>query len=383
MPLKILAPILLIIGAALGAVLTLFFSASDPIAPGLHEEVARHHFEAQQTTLVQRRLVTEWHEAVGTVRPRTESQIEAQVTAQILEVRVDSGQRVAAGDLLIRLDDRQLASRREQARQAVKSAMAAREQARQSVFAAEAALTQAETAHTRTQTYFESRAATAQDVEASESAFRQAQAGLARAREGLAGTQFSVAQAEESLKEAEIAISYTRIQAPADGEVLQRRADPGDLAVPGKPLLILQTSGQMMLEAHVREGLIASVRVGMQLPVSLGAGDQTIDARVDEIAPYADARSRTFLVKAALPELPNVYSGMFGKLLIPVGEHDAVLIPRQAVRRVGQLELVWVQDPHWQRRFIQTGQRIDNLVEVLSGLEGLETIGWRELKGER
>lgn len=375
---KLMIPLVLIAGAVLGAVLMHVLQGPDPVAPGLLPEAPRHQFDAQHTAVVQRQNIPEWYEAVGTVRPRTESRIESLVTAQIREVLVDSGQRVVAGELLVRLDDRQLASRLAQARQAAKSAVAAREQAQQSVVAAEAALVQAETAFGRVKTLFDAQAATSQDLEAAESMFRQTRAGLERARNALAGADSAVQQADEGVREADIAMSYTRIEAPAAGEVLQRLADPGDLAVPGKPLLILQTSAQLMLEAYIREGLIGAVTPGLELSVHLSTIDQMVTARVDEIVPYADARSRTFLVKAALPALEQLYSGMFGKLLIPMQEHLVILIPSQAVRRIGQLEQVWVQAPHWHLRFIQTGRRLGDRVEVLSGLEGHETIGWRK-----
>jgi multidrug efflux pump subunit AcrA (membrane-fusion protein) len=111
--------------------------------------------------------------------------------------------------------------------------------------------------------------------------------------------------------------------------------------------------------------------------VDLRTLNQRVDATVEEIIPYADPQTRTFLVKAALPTLQGLYPGMFGKLLIPVEEHKVVLVPRVAVRRVGQLELIYVkEDEAWHTRYIKTGQAHDTHVEVLSGLAGGETIGW-------
>jgi multidrug efflux pump subunit AcrA (membrane-fusion protein) len=93
--------------------------------------------------------------------------------------------------------------------------------------------------------------------------------------------------------------------------------------------------------------------------------------------PYADPVSRTFLVKAGLPVVEGLFPGMFGKLRIPVGEREIVRIPAKAVRRVGQLELVYVKHADtWFSRFIKTGQPSGELIEVLSGLDGQEEIGW-------
>ena len=68
---------------------------------------------------------------------------------------------------------------------------------------------------------------------------------------------------------------------------------------------------------------------------------------------------------------------MFGKLRVPVGRQRMVTVPAVAVRRVGQLELVHVQEgSDWQTRHIKTGRRLGDAMEVLSGLAGGETIGW-------
>ena len=97
---------------------------------------------------------------------------------------------------------------------------------------------------------------------------------------------------------------------------------------------------------------------------------------VEEIVPYADPQTRTFLVKAALPAMDGLYPGMFGRLRIPVQERQVVAAPKAAIRRVGQLELVTVKENGgWKQRFVKTGNAVDaSLVEVLSGLNGNEIV---------
>jgi len=120
---------------------------------------------------------------------------------------------------------------------------------------------------------------------------------------------------------------------------------------------------------------VSKVRLGDIRPVRLPTLDTTVDAVIDRIVPFVDPRTRTFLVKAHLPEIVGAFPGMYGKLMIPHGEVDVVVIPPGAVRRVGQLELVTVQTPQgWQRRSIKTGIMHDDRIEVLSGLEGGEIL---------
>lgn len=333
--------------------------------------------EAPVTTARARvELVRRWFEASGTVRPRTETRIESQVTAQVVTVAVRPGSRVTKGQVLVSLDNRQLLARLDQARQGLKSAQASREQARQAVISAQAAYDQAAASFKRTRTYFESKAATQQDLEKAQSLYSQAKAGLARAQEAQSGTMAGIKQAAEVVREAEIGLGYTRILAPETGEVLKRLVEPGDLALPGKPLLVLQTAGTYRLEAHVREGLISRVRLGMQLPATIATLGKEVQTDVEEIIPYADPQTRTFLVKASLPPINGLYPGMFGKLRIPVQTENVVVIPENALRIVGQLEMVTVKEgDRWTRRYIKTGRRLDKHVEVLAGLKGDEVLG--------
>ncbi|BBO69296.1 secretion protein HlyD [Desulfosarcina alkanivorans] len=349
----------------------------DKIEPGVFTAVEKAPFSPGRTAAAEVRETDQVYEAVGTVRPRTETRIEARVTGQVLDVRVSPGDPVTKGQLLVSLDSRQMTSRLNQARQALKTAEAGREQARHLLEGARAGFKQARANYDRVRRYFDSQAATAQDLEQAESTFRQAEAGVKRAEEGLAAAKAGILQARAVVDESTISIEYTRILAPEDGVVLKRFVEPGDLALPGKPLLALRTSGAMRLEAYVREGLITRVEPGASLDVDIETLDRLVAATVEEIVPYADPNSRTFLVKASMPPVEGLYPGMFGKLRIPVGRQRIVTMPWAAVRRVGQLELVHVKaGDGWQTRHVKTGVRLGDAVEVLSGLDGSETLGW-------
>jgi len=114
----------------------------------------------------------------------------------------------------------------------------------------------------------------------------------------------------------------------------------------------------------------------MQLPATIATLGKEVQTDVEEIIPYADPQTRTFLVKASLPPINGLYPGMFGKLRIPVQTENVVVIPENALRIVGQLEMVTVKEgDRWTRRYIKTGRRLDKHVEVLAGLKGDEVLG--------
>lgn len=84
--------------------------------------------------------------------------------------------------------------------------------------------------------------------------------------------------------------------------------------------------------------------------------------------PQAESASGTFSVKVTGPCPKGAYPNMFGRLIMPLGEEEAVVVPAQAVRRVGQLTVVDVVDGNTiRRRAVQLGRQMDEGYEVLSG----------------
>jgi multidrug efflux pump subunit AcrA (membrane-fusion protein) len=101
---------------------------------------------------------------------------------------------------------------------------------------------------------------------------------------------------------------------------------------------------------------------------------------VEERAPEADPATRTFLVKAPLPNDSGARPGNFGRLRFLIGEREAILIPAGSVRRIGQLETVRViENDRVLVRHIRTGASVEDQVEVLSGL----SVGERLVMEER
>jgi RND family efflux transporter MFP subunit len=367
------------IGAGALVVLMAWMSGSltpGRIGPGSVPDLPRRGPEPVAEAKAALAAVPEVVEAVGTVRPRTEVQVEAQVTGKVLKVNVRAGDKVARGDVLVVLEDREYRTRLERAGQGRQSAAAQREQARQAVAAARAGLAESEAQYRRLQALHAEKAVTTRELEQAESGYLQAKAALAQAQDGIVAAEAGVGQAGKAVEEAQIGLDYATVRAPEAGEVARRMVEPGDVAAPGKTLLLLQTPGSLRLEAYVREGLISRARVGTELPVAIGAAGQNVAGVVEEVVPAADPATRTFLVKVGLPPLPGVYPGMFGRLLVPAGERSAVLVPAGAVRRVGQLDTVMVREgAGWHSVYVKTGAASNGEVEILAGLAGNETVG--------
>jgi RND family efflux transporter MFP subunit len=358
--------------------LTVLACDADTIVPGQTKEAGSPGVVVGQTVEVESQMISQTQSAVGTIRPLTQTRIESQVSGQVLAINVSPSDRVTAGQPLVRLDSRQLTARLEQAKEGLSIAKNAVVQAQKAGEESQAGLDQARAAYLRTKTLFEKDVVPSQQLEIDRAAYLQAKARVAQSQEKIQAARTGIRKAKEVVKEAQIGLEYADIRSPAAGVVVQRLVDPGDIAVPGKSLLVIQTSGSLRLEARVREGLIHKVIQGHTYEVKIQTLGKAVEATIEEIVPYADPDTRTFLVKAALPETPGVFPGMFGRLRIPLDQEKTLLIPREAVIRVGQLEMVNVKsrDGAFHSVYIKTGQAYGDKIEVLAGLNDSETIGY-------
>jgi len=297
-----------------------------PAAPSLPAVPVR-----VQTVQPRQRTATE--EVVGTVRSKLRSVIEAKVSGRIARMLVVPGQQVQAGALLVELDAREIQARYDQAR---------------------ALLEQAEREYKRRQALLKDNTISPAEFDAAESQLRVAQA---------------------AVQEAETLLTYTKVVAPFTGLVTAKRADVGDLAAPGKPLLEMEDPTTLRLEADVPEALLDKVKLGDKLPVTIPAAGLTVVGVVSEITPVADPASRTFPVKVDLPPAAGLRSGQFGRVAVPVAQLQAIRVPSQAVILRGQMELAFVvSDGRAQMRLVKTGKRLDGEVEIVSGLNAGEQL---------
>ena len=174
--------------------------------------------------------------------------------------------------------------------------------------------------------------------------------------------------AQAAVAEAEAQFSYATLRAPFAGVITEKKVLPGDLAAPGVPLLVLESTQRLRAEGSVPEKAAAALRPGVQVSVLLDDASDAVTGTIEEISAAADAVSRSVLVKVALPA-GAARSGQFARLQIGAGTTDVVAVPRAAVTRFGQMERVWVVvDGRATLQLVQTGRARNDHVEVIAGL---------------
>jgi RND family efflux transporter MFP subunit len=284
-----------------------------------------------QTVERKQRVATE--EVAGTVRARLRAVIEAKISGRIEQMLAVPGQQVKSGELLVQLDAREVQARLDRA------------------------------IAVRTQTDAELKRLTSL---LKEKTISQAEFDTAEARYRIA---------EATVAEAETLRGYTKVVAPFDGVITRKHSDVGDLAAPGRPLLEMEDSSRLRLEVDVSEAAVGNLALHNTLTVRIPSVTNDLTGVVSEISPAADPNSRTSLVKLDLPAAPGLRAGQFGRVLVPVGETQALRTPATAVVNRGQMELVFVvADGHAQMRIVKTGKHVGDDVELVSGVDAGESV---------
>lgn len=285
--------------------------------------------------------------AIGTIRAVYEAVVASKILARVEEVRVKAGQEVKRGDVLVVLDKADLKSKFEQAMS--------------TETAAKAKYDQAEIELGRAQRLRARQSITQSELDQASTAMKSAKADLERSR--------------QAVEEARIVESYATVRAPMSGRIIDKKVNAGDTVSPGQMLVAMYDPSHMQMVATVRESLALRLQVGQELPARLDTLGYKCRATVSEIVPEAQAESRSFQVKVTGPCPPHVYSGMFGRIFIPLEDEDVLIVPPEAVRRVGQLDEVDVaENESVSRRAVQLGRTLDQGFEVLSGLKEGEKV---------
>lgn len=319
--------------------------------------------------------VPEFVEATGTVRAKVTSALSARLMAYVREVRVQPGDTVRPGQTLVILDARDLENSVRQAESARAEARSAMPEVQNAIAAAKASLELADSTFARMKDLYDKKSITSQEFDEASARRKMARANYDMVASKSAQIEAKIRQTDEMLAQANLQKSFTEVAAPFAGVVTERKAEPGALASPGMPLLIVEQSGLYRAEVPVEEAQIARIKAGSRVAVNLDALDRSLDLHVAEIVPNIDSASRTFIVRIDLPAGLPVRSGLFVRARFPLSERNALLVPISALSPQGQLQRIFVEEGGLARaRFVTIGTRFGDKIEVLSGLSAGEKV---------
>lgn len=356
--------------------------------------------------------------ATGYVVPRHKIEVSSKIIGRVVEVLVKRGDRVAAGDVLIRLEDADYQARVAQAKaQAATLEARLRElqtgsraeeiaAARAAVLASEAELRNAQLEFARTEELTRGGVATKQDRDRARATLDVAEARLNADRnnarlvevgprqEVIDAAQAQLHQAEAELNLAQTELDYTVIRAPISGTVLEKLAELGELVTNSNfggtrgaktSLLSMADLTDLQVEVDVNQAELPKVQIGRPAEIRLDMNpDVAYQGRVDEISPQADRQKGTVQVKVAIVNPDDAIRTEVNARVTFLGAADPaqvtpekprLWVPRPAVVRTGAETRVFVIEVgRAAERPIRTGIEAEKGVEVLEGLTGDETV---------
>jgi len=282
----------------------------------------------------------------GTVASDEPVTLSTKVMGEITMLSVEPGDRIRAGEVVIRIDNENL--------------MAQRRQVQAKLDEATASLANAEKDLERFTVLFEQESATQKEMDDITTRHEAAQAG--------------VNALQSRLDELENMLKYTELKAPFDGYVAKKMINKGDMARPGQPLLSLEKEQGLKVVLTVPEQDVNLFSVGDSVEISVeAAGVSSLPGLVKTVNRSAESMSRQFLVEIEAPELDQyarIKSGMFAHVHVNIPQENQILIPAGALLERGQLTGIFTVTDQSELvlRWIQTGKKAGSRVEVLSGL---------------
>lgn len=297
---------------------------------------------APASVVVQLRDVDLGFPVEATVEAVRQATVAAQIAGRVLEVRVDAGQRVKQGELLLRLDAREAAGTDASAR---------------------ASLAQASAAYERTKNLHAQKFVSQAALDQAAAAFKAAQGSAAASGAGA---------------------SHGTVSAPIAGVVAQRHVEPGEMATPGLPLITLFDPKGLRVIANLPQYKLAELKKSSHARVEFPESGRWVEVQRIEILPTVDARSHTATARLYLPEnIEGVVPGSYARAHFIVGKAQKLTVPPSAIVRRGEVTAVYVLgdkgDAHL--RQVRLGEAVaGGELEVLAGINSGERVSLVPLK---
>lgn len=299
---------------------------------------------------VEFREVAQTYSIEGLVEATRQSTVSAQISGRVKEVLFDVGDRVQKGQVILRIDQREVA-------QAVAGSQAQVSQAQANLQNAQATLE-------RTKQLLSQKFISQAAVDKAQAEYQIALAQAAASKAG-AG-QASLSQ------------GYATVVAPYSGLVGARLVEVGEMVMPGKPLMGGFDPSALRVVVNLPQEKVAEIGTRPTANIEVPSLNRWIKAASTTVQPLADTRTHSTQVRITLPtNQAGIYPGMFVRAHFTVGKLKKLVIPNSAVLRRSEVVAVYVVDEKGgvKLRQIRVGSaEAEGLMEVLAGLNAGEQV---------
>lgn len=312
----------------------------------------------------------------GTVQARVPVTISARFTSTIVDVAVDVGDVVQAGQLLVHLEARDLTARHAAVVSQQESIARQVDAAAAAVAKARADLELAQSRHARDGELHRQGFVSRASLDGSIAGSRAAEAALQSAVATWAARRADQSAVAQELVVARTQVGYARLASPMPGVVIQRLAEPGTTVAPGTPILRLVDPRSLWVATRVDEALVERIAVGQPATIRLRSGS-VLRGRVERISLQSDAATRELDVHVAFLVAPQrVAIDQDAEVQIDVGPEAGLVVPAAALAhdaggRPGVLQVV-----DGRTRFVpvRPGPEAEGVLLVRAGLKAGDTV---------
>jgi RND family efflux transporter MFP subunit len=284
----------------------------------------------------------------GSVIAQQQAQIASRLMGFIREMNVEEGQVVTAGQRLFTVDPTDIQGQMNMARAGLSQA--------------DAALADAKNDYERFGTLYK------------EEAIPKLQWDKIRLQYQVSQQQAAAAHAAFDTASAQM--KYATVVAPFAAVVTQKMAHAGDLAAPGRPLLVLENPDKLQVQTSVTRDVFSQLKVGTAVAIQVDGRNGDVAGKVANLVPAADPVTRSYLVKIDLPQGHGLRSGSFVQVAFPLGEREGIRVPASAILERAGITGVFVVDGQGaaQYRMVRTGAVTGGNVEIQAGLNPGERV---------
>jgi RND family efflux transporter MFP subunit len=297
---------------------------------------------AADTVVVETRDVAIGFPAEATVEAVRQAIVAAQISGRVLDIRVDAGQRVKQGEVLMRIDAREAAG---------------------GDAAAQANLVQARASFERTKNLHTQKFVSKAALDQAEAAYKAAQ-GSASA----SGATYS----------------HATVTAPIAGIIAERLVQVGEMAAPGTPLVTVFDPKGLRVIASIPQSRLAAVKRAGEARVEFPEINLSVPARRIEVLPAVDAKSHTATARLYLPDnIEGIVPGMAARVHFATGQAKKLTVPLAAVVRRGEITAVYILDGKGagSLRQVRLGELAANgEMDVLAGINSGERVSLDPIK---
>jgi RND family efflux transporter MFP subunit len=320
--------------------------------------------------------VTRVVEITGALTPNRTVSICSKLSGIVESVSGDVGDEVAAGQLLVQIDTKELNAQLKQAKAAAEVAKTQAEEAQIGIEAAKVELDFAQKAYERIKQLVDAGAAPQSQLDEAESKLEAAKKKYQDLLKKSEAANQTIAAQQAACEVITTQISNSRIISPISGVITNRNINPGELAAPGVPLLTIADLGALKLEGTVAQEVVPFLSVGQKVKVEVDAlPDKTFQGKISCLGPVAVTTGQYFPVEITIPGKNGLMAGMTARAVIPITTPKGIVIPSKAVKKEnGKTYVFVVSKGKVSRRPVKLGLEGKGMVMVVEGLRSGEEV---------